>query len=349
MIYTRKRTKKHLKRKAKKEKIKLLTSGDFEHINHIETYLKIPGPKILGMGSSKTRKSLLNWIQKIRQLTLLQNQKVHINFSESTKAQAFGVVRMLAQLSYIVNKKGKGIIRGTLPKDPVTAQVFQQTGLSDILGIKTQTTITHKDVKYWHHVSGSLIEGDKAGHLIKELAEKYGLNEEATANLYNGVTEAITNTIMHAYHEGSEESLIDSTKWWLFTGIKDDMLHFIVCDIGMGIPRSLQDERKHQGIIDLVKKTLTHGGHSKLIEFAMESGRSKTRKAHRGLGMAELKKFITSIGQGRLVIMSSRGVCSYQAQDGQLNLKTRNHRTSIMGTTIGWSVPMDAFEQTTSQ
>ena len=101
-----------------------------------------------------------------------------------------------------------------------------------MLGIKDSIEISDENVIFWNYISGTQIDAEKAGRLLMKLAIKYGLNDEDSENLYNGVTEAITNTVMHAYGDmKSVSNRKKEDKWWMFTGIKDGDLNAVVCDV----------------------------------------------------------------------------------------------------------------------
>ncbi len=339
---SKKRRKRNKRTKDKKKYRNRIKSHsyyrEFESIN----YKTILGPNELGCSSSDGMNCLLPWLYKLRRTTINKNQPVFIDFSKSNKAEVVGFILVQAEIDRIKSIKGNKFIRGNSPKDPVTAQVFHQVGLSDLLGIRENIPITDKDVVCWQHTHGTKIEADKAGKLIVEVAKMHSLNDSVTDILFTGVGEAITNSVMHAYpDDGTHTHLYGKKKWWMFTGIKDKILHVIVCDLGVGIPSSLKN--KHPDLFQKFKSLFKSDNHSRLIEVAMEEGRSRSYQPHRGLGMVELKNFIDFTHSGRLGIFSQKGVYVYEGNGKENIERSRNFKDSIMGTVVAWSVPLDAL------
>ncbi|MBV5334698.1 MAG: hypothetical protein JZU49_02710 [Sulfuricurvum sp.] len=334
--FTRTRTARHLKRSEKNRIRKCLKCNGTVPVNAKSKHrIRIIGPQILGIRNSTSRRCLSRFIKELSNITLKNKQRAHIDFTHSRDAEAFGMLRMLAEIDRILKTKGKKTITATPPNDPVAAQVFHQIGLADILKIKRKPIITSTEVNYWHYIHGNAIEGDKAGRLILTLASEFGLDEQAAESLYAGASEAITNTVMHAY----PQTPLEKGNWWMFAGIKESNLTVILCDVGIGIPISLKKKREHftKRIVDLIANQTD----SKLIEIAMTEGESISNKAHRGLGMVELKKLITTIGKGNLTIMSNKGILFYQGEDQKTEIY--DHRTSINGTTVGWIIPIESL------
>jgi hypothetical protein len=339
---SKKRKKRNKRSKEKKiRRNRRRSSSDYREIGNIN-YKTISGPNELGCHSSDGMNCLLPWLAKLRVTTVNQDQPVFIDFSKSKKAEVVGFILMQAEIDRIKSIKGDNFIRGNSPKDPVTAQVFHQVGLSKLLGIRENIPITDKDVVYWKHTHGTKIDADKAGKLIVEIAQLHNLDDDVIDILFTGVGEAITNSVMHAYpDDGKNTRFYGKKKWWMFTGINENMLHVIVCDLGIGIPSSLKN--KHPDLFQRFKYLFKSENHSELIEIAMEEGRSRSEQPHRGLGMVELKKFINFTHNGHLGIFSQKGVYVYQG-DGKENIeRSRNLKDSIMGTVVAWSVPLDAL------
>lgn len=336
---TEKRTTRHIKSKLKRKAILNIKSGESKSDNYNIRYYRLPGPTILTVSNQQRRKELLNWFKTLRAITLKKNQPVYIDFSNSRKPEAFGVILLLSEIDRIQNIKGKRFIKASKPNDNITNQVFHQVGLAKMLDLKQKPKITNEDVIYWNYIHGTRVEADKAGKQIVQIAKTYGLDDESLENLYGGVTEAITNTIMHAYTDKRGDGFpYGENKWWMFSGVKDGNLIVVVCDNGIGIPRSLKDT--HPGIYQKFKELFVSEKDHELIQLAMEIGKTKSKEAHRGLGMVELKRFIDTAGEGRLKIMSNKGGYAYWSDGEEKTEDGFNFNDSIMGTVVGWRVPV---------
>lgn len=336
----RKKKRKNLKKKRKNMSYIHIKSSSYSFTPQHDKYLVIPGPVILGFRDSNSTNKLTTWIHNLRKITLEKNQRVKIDFSKSKNAEAFGFLRMLAEIDSIITRKGRDFIKIKLPKNNTALQVFQQTGLNSLLNLTRKIKIDRENVKFWHHIEGTLVEGEKAGKLIESLITAKELDPDSANALYEGSVEAITNTVMHAYKDHSNPE----NKWWMFAGIYEGNLIVTICDLGAGIPKTIKQKPpsfKDQFINVFDRLFREESTDSQLIELAMEIGKSKTGQAHRGLGMAELLKFIDSAKAGILIILSGKGRYRYNAMDNSTTLVEQ--RSSIKATLIGWSVPINSI------
>ena len=307
-----------------------------------QEYVKINAPSILGFSSFKSRMELVRFLNKIYRTTIKNNQKISINFSNSKNAESFGFISILSTIDRIQTIKGTSFVIGNEPLDDTASQVFHQIGLSKMLSLPNSRKVTHENVVYWKHVKGTRIEVDNAGLIIVDIINKFNIGDETSMTLYNGVTEAITNTVMHAYkNKVDDNNLHHKDKWWMFTGVKDGELVVVLCDLGIGIPASLRE--KHPSLVKKFFSYFHEHNDGELIRIAIEEGKSSSGESHRGLGMTEMKKFNKSIGKGELCIMSGNG--GYWFFGDKDEEKTRNLIVPIVGTIVGWKVPVDTLEK----
>ena len=309
-------------------------------------YIKIQAPLKLGFDNFKTREIFINWIKKLRSITIKNGKKVIIDFTNSKNAEPLGFLLLMANIENIINIKGKKTLRGIKPIDDVTQQLFKQINLAKWLNIKIEKSITSKNVKFWHYIDGTEIEASEAGKLIVKIAEKSNINNELVEDLYNGVTEAMTNTIMHAYDDKIYKCKInENNKWYMFTTTMNDQLTVVMCDIGIGIPGSLKI--KHENFFHKFISLFATGKEGQLIQRAISEQLSKSEKPHRGYGMAEMKKFINTAGAGTVSIMSSKGIYQYFGERDEE--KCFDLEIPIQGTMVGWTVPIEKFNSLESK
>lgn len=303
--------------------------------------VRITAPEVIGLVDSY-HKSIVKFIRLLRRHSLKHRHKVWVNFTQTRLMESSGTLLLLAEIEQIQHIKGKLSIRGSLPNDKIAAQVFIKTGLSELLGIKHTMPIEHESVTYWK----PFLSGDDttATHVASQLTE---LNFKPILRnaMFRGISEATTNTCMHAYHDKTHRCdgfLYGQKKWWMFTGYDDKNLTLVVCDLGQGIPKTLKFREDYSAISKLLKK-IVGDKDSKSIKAAMEIGKTSSGLAHRGKGMVQLKQAIDEMGAGTLSILSNRGRYIYTA-NGSENYK-RDFKCSIMGTIISWSAPIDNLQQ----
>ncbi len=315
--------------------------------------LVVEGPELLGFRKNRQRKQLLRWLSKLFRTVLSSEHPVVIDFRHSKGAEATGTLLLLAIIDLLQHIKGKNALRGHPPQNPIAAQVFEQIGLSGMLGIKQRPQVTHKEVVYWNHIRDTANNVKRAGKTIQEIMQRYDLDEDLAGDFFAAITEAISNTLDHAYPEGTRifEREIDGggRKWWMFAGVKDmdsgdKRLFVVVCDIGIGIQKSLKAKVE---IKDKVLSFIRLGHHGKILKMATTQGKSRTGDAHRGSGLAEMKSVIRHLKGATFSVTSGRGIYRYEEQ-GRKELNS-NADVRMPGTTVSWSIPLSALTGENSQ
>ncbi|MFH4324940.1 hypothetical protein WAJ71_20585, partial [Acinetobacter baumannii] len=84
-------------------------------------------------------------------------------------------------------------------------------------------------------------------------------------------------------------------KWWLFTKEVDGILTVCICDLGVGIPRSLKENSPHvnpgwfENMRNYVKELRKkYNEDSALIKAAIEIGKTRTNLPNRGKGLSQI-------------------------------------------------------------
>jgi hypothetical protein len=132
-------------------------------------------------------------------------------------------------------------------------------------------------------------------------------------------------------------------EWWMFSREDKERLYIAVCDLGIGIPRSLPKvhtaERVTEAISRIFKDKRPTDG--RMINAALRMGRSRTDQGNRGLGFTDILQVINQIDRSALVIYSNRGSLTYKADQQRPSIKTRTFKNSILGTILVWSFPLN--------
>lgn len=85
------------------------------------------------------------------------------------------------------------------------------------------------------------------GEQFAELFEEFDGRIKNFKQLYEGMVEAMANSVAHAYlsERGDGFELTPDTKrWWAFWQERAGKLSVVICDLGIGISRSLSDSLK---------------------------------------------------------------------------------------------------------
>lgn len=217
-------------------------------------------------------------------------------------------------------------------------QVLQHLGIFKMLGHNSTVEPRRPDVVSWRHARSDEVDCTGAGQII----EAYdSLSKPTTKLLFKAASEAVTNAVMHAYSGPRKDGLAEPTtkNWWMFCREDDNKFYMAVCDLGVGIPRTLTVKNAPE-VIEKILESLSFGARpsdAQMILGAMEYARTRTRLPQQGKGLMDLRRIIEEQGAGRLYVFSNRGCISYDPVNGY---RATGFRKSIRGTIIVWSLPL---------
>ncbi len=367
-------TKKSIRRKEETQKNQHNANLDrrFKKVHYHRTnenepakaYRKLIAPQCLDLNTY--RGLLLRFLYFIDYWCLEKSVPIMIDFSKTVICESVGTMLTMATIDRVLHyTKNEDLITAIPPENVIANQVFMQIGLSTLLKLPEPNVVDHEDVVYWRCVSGHQIDTEHAIKTLKAIFSTYPFSEEAKHALAGGLTEAITNTSMHAYPSDDDKWPDElrgmlktehkywnssSSRWWMFAGVKDSRLSVVVYDAGIGIPRSIRHTRKDrkgwfQELVkaekSLVSKVLRAEQIPKLdsylIDLAMNQKKSRSNKKNRGKGMTDLKAFIDITDNGHLVVLSGSGAYYYSSSKEV----SHTYKSSMRGTLITWSTTID--------
>lgn len=266
--------------------------------------------------------------------------RVVLDLSRIARMRPSGAVLLLAEVDRALAKPG-GAKRITVrrPQNDVVDQVMQQIGIYERLGIACSTAPSDESVVHWRAATGVISDGVTGGTILLNYDGR--LADGLTRGLYDGVVEAMTNTVQHAY-DGSIGSRLKhglGRRWWMLSHERDNLLTVAICDLGIGIPRSLPRSKTFalSDVKTLWRKLGLNTSDASAIEVAIRLGETRTGQKGRGKGLAEIVEAVNLSDSGGVFISSNRGVLS--CAPGKRHV-TRNTPHSIHGTLIHWSVPI---------
>jgi len=254
-----------------------------------------------------------------------------------------GTLLLVAEIERILSSPGTSKkLSATYPKDRVVEEMFQHIGLLERLGLERR--IEHIDdlnVIGWLYANGH--EGDLdsiAEKLPKILTESQ--NMALRTALLSGMAEAVANSSEHAYSTKLEKcGDTKKNKWWLFARQVNDDIALVICDLGAGIPGTLETNWKEEVASYLKSRQGLKRRDHKLIELALTVGKTSTNKKNRGKGLKDIIKVVKEQKVGSLQIYSNQGV--YSLEDSGKNPVSLDEKQSINGTIIQWKIPIEAF------
>lgn len=228
-----------------------------------------------------------------------------------------------------------GKIDCTYPEDDVVEQLFQHIGFLEKLGKKCRKVITADNVVNWHFATGTDASTSAFQALLLQHQDAMG-GELTRSELYDCMSEAVTNTKKHAYPSRSDKS---ENRWWMFSQAMDNKLTVAICDLGIGIPDSLLMKKEMSDYIrDLRGLFRTEQMHKRLLKVAVSSNRSSTGLPYRGKGLPQMLAFIKAGDTGGFRVQSGYGLYAYSAEDKKTLDRIR--KCKIRGTLVQWTLPL---------
>lgn len=310
--------------------------------------LKITLPEVLSLGKASWRESAIGVIKKLKDGAAdRQIANIQIDFSKVRLLHPCGTLLLIAEIERIFESASCARkLSATYPKNKVVEEMLQYISLLERLGLEPRIDkYVSNDVVSWLFASGH--EGDLesiAERLPRILTE--GSNKQLRTALLTGMAEAIANSSEHAYKK-TEAKNADvgaaglKKKWWLFARQFDDDVAVVICDLGRGIPGTLEANWKDEvasywRTMEGVKKQ-----DHKMIQLAFTVGKSSTNKKERGKGLKDILKVVKEQKVGVLSIYSNRGV--YAIDNNDDSVYSDDEKNSICGTVVQWKIPIDAF------
>jgi len=301
--------------------------------------MRIGAPRIFGVVNRVNRLELTKFLRALTRAVLVQERRVRIEFANTKSMTPGGTLLFAAELNRIVRISKERLLSCSFPRDDVVAQVLKHVGIFDMLGQRRDCNVTADNVKYWRAHSGSDVDGQAAGEAILNYMARF--SDPGKRAVYKGLTEAMTNCRHHAYQAERGDGLPSVNRWWMFSQELDGQLTVAICDLGIGIPRSLREDRAgwYGEIVAFLAKSGWTSSDGDLISAAIAIGETRTQEKYRGKGLMDIRTVLDELG-GSLQIHSNSGFYVYEAKTKKATWKTFD--ASILGTLVIWQVPLPA-------
>ncbi len=301
-------------------------------------HLRVIAPSHLDAFDFQYRSATMEFLESLRSKTLIKGIGVTVDLSRVEQIRPSAALLLLAEIDRTLNRAiHTAALRVARPADPVIDAVMNQIGI--YRGNTDPSPESQRDdVRHWRAATGVLSEGQKSGSILEFYDGR--LAEGITKGLYDGLVEAMTNTVHHAYagQVGEELKRHIGKRWWMLSQERDGLLTVAICDLGIGIPRSLpRSETFSNAAVKALWRILgLDNSDGSAIKVAVELGRTRTGEPGRGKGLSEIVRAVNLSTSGRVYICSNRGV--YASADGKDSFY--NHSHSVRGTLIHWTVPV---------
>lgn len=296
-------------------------------------------PRVFGLTVQAARTELLRFLCDLRRITILCHSTVCIDFSKTKQMYPDGTLLFAAELDRILRAAhNKSVITCTYPSDDVVEQVLQHLGLLQAMRRSPRLSVTADNVRYWKLLTDTVASGEKAA----TLAEEYQKHFSGRNRMYDGLVEAMTNCVQHAYIKPRPDGtgLRPDKRWWMFSEERDGKLTVVFCDLGIGINISLSSGGRWglDKVRELMQTLARKNSVSRYIKVATMLGKSSTAESYRGKGLQDLKSVVESVDNGWIEILSNEG--RYRFSGCNTPEQLHDFSDSILGTLILWQIPI---------
>lgn len=315
-------------------------SRDHEELNSVAKD-ELVAPQKFSLKDDDQHRRLIDFLQRLR-VAVGSGGPVRVDFRKTEMMYSDGTLLFFSELSRLKEMFPQVHLSCIPSKINRVNQVLQHLGIFGLFGYESAVVPSRPDVVAWRTISSAVYDSDAVGELI----EKYGSLKDRSWYLFRSATEAMGNAVRHAYLEDRRDGLPEPTskKWWMFVREAEGELTVALCDLGIGIPRSLPikypTELIHTALATVagVLRASTRVGKvdANMILAAMEINRTRTGVAGRGKGLTDLRRIVDEVAGGSLVLISNRGRIIYS--NGVFS--KRGFERSIKGTLVHWTIPL---------
>ncbi|EJJ7183592.1 hypothetical protein NJK71_000381 [Salmonella enterica] len=321
--------------------------------NFINKAHKIIAPVCIDLSKLRHHDLMVKFVEEIkkhaRKGTMHKVSQVHLCFRETIAITSSGGLWFLANLERL--RSECPYTKFTITRPPATRMngsdknryqvvdsVMNWIGIYTALGFQKREMRKLPMVNCWEATKGSQVVSAEVGKLLERVTLSTGQDHKS---LYRPLVEAMSNSVEHAYRQDLYTSQQPETKWWCFATIMNNKLITLVCDLGLGISKTLpktQSKTFFSNIVDYIGHTLSSD--SDFIRASLQLKKSATKLDYRGKGGPDLKSVIEKIPNARLSIYSNKGTYFYTNR-GKANPETWcDHKQSINGTIVECSIDL---------
>lgn len=316
-------------------------------------YYKILAPTVLDLYKPKNHTPMVDFVEQIKKRAAIGcdsgGAKIHICFRNTKHITASAGVWLLACAENLISNFPQTKFRVTRPPKtqiarnhkklfPVIDSVLNRIGFYSAIGLKKRELIEVPHVKCWEVSRGTVVTGEVIGQLLEGVTKITGRNYQS---LYRPLLEATANSVEHAYLEELYSFPEPHTKWWCFAAIMNNELITLICDLGVGIPKTLP-KTQGKGFFEKISKLLGHPftEDCHFIRGALQVKRSNTDLDYRGKGGIDLQSIIEQIEGSQLRILSNKGFYRVSNKKQKIINMGFDNSKSIGGTIVEWSITL---------
>ncbi len=282
----------------------------------------------------------------------------YVNFTRIQKISTAAALVLAAEFYRLKEKSHNGLNQkvstlGLVDFDKWKTQsivTLYNLGFLNLLDVKLQenevTKNCESDRRIQQFMTGNNLEPESITSLKDSLAQlttNLDTAEKIKLGIYDGLCEAMTNTMDHAYQDAEihlTKFPILKSQWWMTGSVRNcgSEIEVVFFDQGISIPIHLPknpSERIRERINNIFDSQARND--AMMIKAAMDISRSATLETNRGKGLDQIRKLIELSEKGKLRILSRKGEYIYDYEKGKKpKVKTNVLEGDIGGTLIHW-------------
>lgn len=311
-------------------------------------------PSRLDITDKGSRRAFLEMLEALHHFVSHGRERFLVDFSALTRVTSGAGILLRAEIERVRKIYPQVIMRGKPPNNLKCAHVLTQIGVAKLCGMKQRHGL-YDDVLHWRAVTGNDVDGETyATELMGPYEDR--LPGGIDRNLYVGVSEAMTNVSHHAYIDTRQDGLRDiheeERQWWMFSQERKNVLHVVICDLGIGIPRTLPISKKPElaGVrrwmrsndrndADILSAVLKKTAKDRPSATGPDQTISRTGEPHRGRGLYNIVHAVRGVEDASVGVLSNHG--AWIKNTGVSGGVKQSYKDSIKGTIIFWSIPIE--------
>lgn len=290
-------------------------------------------PECLDLFNKEFRQRLLNIVKNIHIILCNSNYtRICLDFQRTKRIYSVGMLYLYAEIKNIQNIYHRVRFSCIKSKESKVNHVLYQIGLFELCRHKFKKTKNFPDVIHWRASCGVDVISKHFDDIIDTKCNEI---LSVDMDIYGGCIEATKNAKVHAYLKQRKLSPVANnvTSWWAFSQVKDGYVDVAICDLGIGIAKTLPITKKK-----LWEKLrfMSNDRESSMIQGAIDFPRSRTKEKHRGNGLYRIASVAAGNQNASFAIYSGKGYAAKIRGEKKLI----DYKTELPGTIVSWRLPL---------
>ena len=288
---------------------------------------------------------MISVCKRVRNAIIANGQDAVLDFTLTERIQASAMLYFVAEVDRSIRMAPREVyIRCKLPdrrtsQGVIVGQVLDQIGFLDRIGQPPPMEHGGEEfdatVKNWRYATGTRID-ESPGDVLDKYEGR--IAPALMTKMHIGLSEAIINSLHHAYLADRRDGCrhFAERRWWMFTREQEGILEVLVCDLGIGIPRSLPISWDKKFLAKIASVFTADGADVAAVKSALVLGESSTKDENRGRGLPQVWDATLNAAEGAVGIFSDRAYLGHvKGAPKQSEFEDR-----LLGTIVTWRVPV---------